>query len=178
MNTPTLPTHEECCGPVNNGTATKLQQFIYDSEPAGESDERCFREGLQEVLLEAVTSAQAEVRRLQAQGVGLIQQARKADNCLRRIEDTTWGYDGDCGVTGLANEGRAALEIALASSPPAVAPMEIAEDLAVKLDMASEYVPDGGAYRLKVSKEVGAALARFTAYKEKVTNPAPSATLG
>lgn len=47
---------------------------------------------------------------------------RRADDCFRRIEDTRFGYDGDCGTVGLANEGRGIIEKALAvpSSPSAV----------------------------------------------------------
>jgi hypothetical protein len=37
---------------------------------------------------------------------GVMRKAlRRAADCFRRIEDTRWGHDGDCGALAIANEG-------------------------------------------------------------------------
>ena len=53
-----LPTFEESAAAVNAGTATALQKFIHDNEPAGAMHETNFREGLA-VMIEEVRSAKA-----------------------------------------------------------------------------------------------------------------------
>lgn len=49
MSPTTLPTHEEATKAVKAGTATALDRFIYNNEPAGPTEEE-FREGLATVL--------------------------------------------------------------------------------------------------------------------------------
>lgn len=46
----TLPTYEEAERAVESGTAGPIDVFIYNNEPAGEVDEKMFRDQLQEVL--------------------------------------------------------------------------------------------------------------------------------
>ncbi len=50
-----LPSWENCNQAVKDGNATALQKFICDNEPAGEKDEKMFRDELSAVLVEAFT---------------------------------------------------------------------------------------------------------------------------
>jgi len=51
-----LPTWEQCERNVKNGSATALEGFIYENEPAGTEIEAVFRNGLAAVLAEAQAS--------------------------------------------------------------------------------------------------------------------------
>jgi hypothetical protein len=45
-----LQTHDECEAAVKNGTATALQIFIYENEPAGKEPEELFRKELSNLI--------------------------------------------------------------------------------------------------------------------------------
>lgn len=45
--------------------------------------------------------------------IALKKALRQAGDCFTRIEDTRFGYDGDCGVVGIANEGNEIINKAL-----------------------------------------------------------------
>lgn len=55
----------------------------------------------------------AEVERLKADKERLERALRQARDCFWEIENTRWGYDGDCGVVAIANEGSDLIQSAM-----------------------------------------------------------------
>jgi hypothetical protein len=76
MGNEELPTYEECRTAVDNGTATELQAFIYNHEPANQTD--MFREGLRALIAEARSTTSAVV------GEAAVASGEK--RCLRCLE--------------------------------------------------------------------------------------------
>ncbi len=59
-----LPSWEQCKRNVDNGSATALETFIYENEPAGSKDEGMFRNGLAAALELTLSSSDEKAKDL------------------------------------------------------------------------------------------------------------------